>query len=187
MNMITVESRNKAKKAKQLRRDGIVPCTIYGGALAESLLIQMDQNAAKRMLRSKQEGSRMEIQLDGKNIPVQIKDVESNIINSEIIHICFQALEADKRVNSKAQIILENTDKVVGILEQMLFEVPYSALPADMIDTVVVDLEGLAVGSFLTLEDILDFKNENINLQVSSDSMILKISDRKASALKVAE
>ena len=187
MNIITVESRNMLKKAKQLRKAGIVPCTIYGGSLPESLLIQMDQNAAKRMLRSKQEGSKMEIELDGKVMTVQIKDIESDIIKNEIIHICFQALEADKRVNSKAQIILENTDKVVGILEQMLFEVPYSALPADMIDTVTVDLEGLAAGSFLTLEDISDFKNENINLQVSSDSMILKISDRKGVVLEVAE
>lgn len=184
---ITVESRNVLRKAKQLRRDGIVPCTIYGGALSESLLIQMDQNEAKRMLRSKQEGSKMEIELDSKIIPVQIKDVESNIINNQIIHICFQALEADKRVNSKAQIILENADKVVGVLEQMLFEVPYSALPSDMIDTVTIDLDGLVGGSVLTLEDIPAFKNENINLQVSSDSMILKISDRKGVVLEVAE
>lgn len=187
MNIITVESRNVLRKAKQLRRDGIVPCTIYGGALSESLLIQMDQNAAKRMLRSKQEGSKMEIELNSKIIPVQIKDIESNIINNEIIHICFQALEADKRVNSKAQIILENADKVVGVLEQMLFEVPYSAFPSDMIDTVAIDLDGLVGGSVLTLEDIPAFKNKNINLQVSSDSMILKISDRKGAALQVAE
>lgn len=187
MNMITVESRNTAKKAKQLRRDGIVPCTIYGGGLTESILIQMDQNAAKRMLRSKQEGSKIEISLNNDIILAQIKDVEINTINNQIIHICFQALEADKKVNSKAQIILENADKVVGILEQMIFEVPYSAFPSDMIDTVVVDLEGLAAGSFLTLEDVIDFKKEKIDLQLSADSMVLKISDRKEALLQVAK
>lgn len=187
MNMITVESRNRAKKAKQLRKDGIVPCTIYGGGLSESLLIQMDHNVAKRMLRSKQEGSKIEISLNNEVTLAQVKDVEINTINNEIVHICFQALEANKKVNSKAQIILENADKVVGILEQIIFEVPYSAFPSDMIDTVVVDLEGLAVGSFLTLEDVIDFKNEKIDLQVSADSMVLKISDRKEASLKVAE
>ena len=187
MNIITVESRNRAKKAKQLRKDGIVPCTIYGGGLSESLLIQMDHNVAKRMLRSKQEGSKIEISLDNQVTLAQVKDVEINTINNEIVHICFQALEANKKVNSKAQIILENADKVVGILEQIIFEVPYSAFPSDMIDTVVVDLEGLAVGSFLTLEDVIDFKNEKIDLQVSADSMVLKISDRKEASLKVAE
>lgn len=48
-------------------------------------------------------------------------------------------------------------------------------------------MEGLAVISFMTLGDISNFKNENINLQVSSDSMLLKTSDRKDSALQVAE
>lgn len=181
MNIITVENRNVLTKAKQLRRASIIPCAIYGGSLPESLLIQMEQSIAKKLLRYKREGSKVDIELDGKIIPVQIKDIECNFTNNEILHINFQALEADKRVNSKAQIILENTDKVVGVLEQMLFEVPYSALPSDMVDTVVVDLEGLAVGNVLTLEDIPAFKNKNIDLQVSADSMILKISDRKSS------
>ena len=181
MDIITVEKRSVLKKAKQLRRNGIIPSVIYGGSLPESLLVQIDKSAAKKLLRCKREGSKMEIELDSKLIPVQIKDIDSNIVNNEILHISFQALEADKRVNSKAQIILENTDKVVGVLEQLLFEVPYSALPSDMIDTVVVDLEGLAVGKVLTLEDIPVFKNENIDLQVSADSMILIITDRKSS------
>ncbi len=181
MDIITAENRNVLTKAKQLRRSGIIPCAIYGGSLPESLLVQIDKSAARKLLRSKREGSKVEIELDSKRIPVQIKDIDSNIVNNEILHINFQALEADKRVNSKAQIILENTDKVVGVLEQMLFEVPYSALPSDMIDTVVVDLEGLAVGNVITLEDIPAFKNENIDLQVAADSMILKISDRKSS------
>lgn len=187
MNIITVESRNTEKKAKQLRRDGIVPCTIYGGGLPESIQIQMNHDVAKKMLRSKQEGSKLDIKLDDKIIVAQVKDVEINIINNQIIHICFQALEADKKVNSKAQIILENADKIVGILEQMIFEVPYSAFPSDMIDTVVVDLEGFAVGSFLTLEDITDFKNEKIDLQVSADSMVLKVSDKKEAPLEAAQ
>ena len=187
MNMITVEKRNVLKKAKQLRRASMIPCAIYGGSLAESLLVQMDLSAAKQLLRRKREGSKVEIELDSKIIPVQIKDIECNFINNEILHINFQALEEDKRVNSKAQIILENTDKVVGVLEQILFEVPYSAFPSDMIDTVTIDLEGLVAGSALTLEDISDFKNKNINLQVSPDSMILKINDKKHELSQVAE
>lgn len=181
MDTIIAEKRDVQVKAKQLRKLGIVPCSIYGGGLPESLSVQINKVEAKKLLRSKREGSKVEIHLDSERIPVQIKDVDSNIINNEILHISFQALEADTRVNSKAQIILENVDKITGILDQMLFEVPYSALPSHMIDTIVVDLEGLVVGNVVTLEDIPAFKNENIDLQVSADSMILKISDRQSS------
>ena len=181
MDTIIAAKRDLKVKAKSLRRTGIVPCSIYGGALPESLAIQINKTEAKRMLRSKREGSKLEIDLNNTLIPVQIKDVDSNILNNEIIHINFQALEADKKVNSKAQIILENTDKITGILEQMLFEVPYSALPSHMIDTVVVNLEGLVVGNVITLEDIPEFEDENVDLLVNADSMILKISDKQSS------
>lgn len=187
MNIITVENRSGLTKAKQLRRNGIIPCAIYDGSLGESLSVQIDQATGRQLLRSKREGNKVELELDGKIIPVQIKDLERNFVNNEIIHITFQALEADKKVNSKVPIVLENTDKVVGVLEQMLFEVPYSAFPADMIDSVAIDLEALVVGSVLTLEDIPAFKNKNINLQLNSDSTILRISDKKRSVLQVAE
>lgn len=181
MDTIIAEKRDEKAKAKQLRRLGIIPCCIYGGALEESLSVQINKTEAKKLLRSRREGSKIDIHLDNKHILVQIKDVDSNIINNEIIHINFQALEADVRVNSKAQIILENAEKVVGVLEQVLYEVPYSALPSNMIDTVTLNLEGFKVGNVVTLEDIPVFQSEDIELQVSADSMVLKISDRQSS------
>lgn len=187
MSIITVENRNMLIKAKQLRKANIVPCAIYGGSLPESLSVQIDQSNAKKLLREKREGSKLELNLDGKVIPAQIKDIDRNFVNNEIIHINFQALEADKKVNSVAQIILDNTDKVMGVLEQMIFEIPYSAFPSDMIDTVTVDLEQLTVGSILTVEDIPAFNNENIELLISPDSMILRISDKKRASVQVAE
>ena len=59
MDIITVEKRSVLKKAKQLRRNGIIPSVIYGGSLPESLLVQIDKNAAKKLLRCKREGSKM--------------------------------------------------------------------------------------------------------------------------------
>ena len=187
MSIITVENRSVSKKAKQLRRANIIPCVIYGSSLPESLMVQMDQSSVKQLLRSKREGSKLEIEHDGKIIPAQIKEIACNFMNNEIQHICFQALEDDKRVNSKAQIVLENTDKIVGILEQTLFEVPYSAFPSDMVDTVVIDLDGVVAGKIFTLEDIEEFKNKDIDVQVSLDTMILRINDKKRNLAQVAE
>lgn len=187
MNTITAEKRSAKAKANKLRQSGIIPCVIYGGALQKSLLIQMDQRTVKKLFRLKHEGSKIQIKLDDQVIPVQIKENARDILNNDIVHISFQALRADQKVNSIAHIILQNTDKVAGILEKMLLEVPYSALPNDMIDTVTVDLERLPVGSTLTVEDIPDLKNEKIDLQVDADSIILRIKDKKRLSLQDAE
>lgn len=179
MYTITVKKREEKAKAKQLRKSGVVPCCVYGGAITESLSIQMDQQTTNKLFRQKREGSKIQLKLDDQMIPVQIKDKTRNIISNEIEHVSFQVLEAEQKVNSVAHIILKNTDKIAGILEKILLEIPYIALPKDMIDTVTVDLDDMPVGSTLTVGDIKEFNNKNIELQVDINSAILKISDKK--------
>ena len=154
MDVIKVEKRNEQAKANQLRRSGLVPCCVYGGDLPESISIQMDQQTANRLFHTKREGSQVE-------------------------HFGFQALSANKKVNSVTQIFLKNTELVPGTLEQMLFEVPFASLPADMIDTVTVDLDGMPAGTTLTVKDIPEFQSGKIELQIDAGSMILRIVDKK--------
>ena len=179
MDIVKVENRNRQIKAKQLRRAGIVPCCVYGGGLSGSLSIQMGQQAAEQLLRTKQVGSKVQLDLGGKRIPVQIKEKTRAITDSKINHIQFQALQPDQKVNSVAHIVLKNTDTVSGVLERLLFEVPFASLPADMIDTVTVDLEGMAAGTVLTVDDIPEFRDERVELQVKGDSIVLRINDKK--------
>lgn len=187
MNTITAEKRDASVKAKQLRRSGIVPCAVYGGLLPESLSIQTTQSDARQLLRSNREGSKIEIRLDGQSIPALIKEAERNLTTGEVVHMSFQALDPDRRINSKSHIVLKNKDTVPGTLEQMLFEVSYSALPADVIGTVTVDLADLKVGTILTVGDIPAFKSEKIELQAGADSIVLRIRDRKRSSDPIAE
>lgn len=48
-----------------------------------------------------------------------------------------------------------------------------------MIDTVTVDLEGMAAGTVLTVDDIPEFRDERVELQVKGDSIVLRINDKK--------
>lgn len=186
MDIIKVEKRDEQAKAKQLRRSGIMPCCVYGGELPDSLSIQMGQQAANQLFHTKREGSKVQLDLDGRLIPVQIKDKIRNFANNNIEHISFQALKADQTVNSVAHIILINADTVAGVLEQMLFEIPYASLPKDMIDTVTVDLDGMAVGTTLTVHDIPEFANKGVELQIKADSTVLRISDKKRAIVQDA-
>lgn len=179
MDIIKVEKQSGQAKAKQLRRSGLIPCCVYGGSLAGSVSIQMRLQDADYLFRTKRVGSKVNLDLEGRLIPVQIKEKKKNHLNTEIEHISFQALAAEQRVNSVAHIFLRNADVVPGVLEQMIFEVPFSSLPADMIDTVTIDLEGLPAGTILTVDDIPEFRNEGVEVQIKRDSMVLRISDKK--------
>ena len=178
MDVIKVEKRNEQTKANQLRRSGLVPCCVYGGDLPESISIQMDQQPANRLFHTQREGSQVGLELDGRVIPAQIKE-KKKMMSGQVEHFGFQALSANKKVNSVTHIFLKNTELVPGTLEQMLFEVPFASLPADMIDTVTVDLDGMTAGTTLTVKDIPEFQSDKIELQIDADSMVLRIVDKK--------
>jgi large subunit ribosomal protein L25 len=76
-------------------------------------------------------------------------------------------------------ILLKNVDKIAGTLERIMLEIPYASLPADMIDTITIDLDGLPVGSVLTVADIPELQSEKIDLQVDTDSIILRTSESR--------
>ena len=166
MNMIKAEMRNPTAKAKQLRRAGVIPCVISGANLNESIRIQIDQNTALQLKRTKRNGSKIDIQVDNINYHTLIKDMEYNVLNDSVIHISFHILDAEKKMNSVADIILLNKDRVQGVLEQMQMKVPHVAMPEYLLDTVTVDLSDLPTGTVIRIGDIPEFQSDKIELQM---------------------
>ena len=117
--------------------------------------------------------------MDGQIIPVQIKEKSLNTLNGEILHISFQALTTDEKVNSVIHILLANEKKFGGQLEKMLMEIPYASFPEDMIDTLTIDVDGLKTGDVLTVKDIPELMQEKIELQVDTDEIVLRIVGRR--------
>ena len=187
MDVVKVNKRDFTVKTKHLRSTGMVPGSVFGGNLPDSVSLQIDKDIARRLIRYKREGSKLKLELDGQMVPVQIKEIESNILNNEILHISFQALKADQKVNSVIHIILKNTDKITESLENMLLEIPYAAFPKDMIDTITIDVDGMAVGTVVTVSDIPELMSDKIDLQVNKEEIVLRISDKRRSAKRPME
>lgn len=179
MENINVQKRDLTIKAKKMRRIGIIPGIVFGTALPNSMSIQMEEVVARRLIRQKREGSKLSLNIEGKVIPVQIKEKSLNVLNGEIIHISFQALVEDEKINSLIHIFLSNDKKFGGQLEKLLMEIPYASLPGDMIDTITIDVDELKVGDIITVKDIPELMNDKIELQVDTEEIVLRINERK--------
>ena len=162
--------------------DGGVPYIVplnYGYEYADGELTFYFHSAKEgRKLEILKKNPTVCLELDGRVIPAQIKE-KKKMMSGQVEHFGFQALSANKKVNSVTHIVLKNTELVPGTLEQMLFEVPFASLPADMIDTVTVDLDGMPAGMTLTVKDIPEFQSNKIELQLDADGMVLRIVDKK--------
>ncbi len=179
MENISVQKRDFTVKAKKLRRSGIVPGIVFGSSLPESISIQMHENAARNLIRRKREGSRLSLDVEGQTIPVQIKEKSLDTISNQILHLSFQVLNEDEKVNSVVHIFTTNDDKSGGLVERMLTEIPYASLPDDMIDTITIDADGLKAGDVLRVRDIPDLMSETIELQVDTDEMVVRVNERR--------
>lgn len=179
MNTIIAENRDTTKKAKQLRRSGIVPCVIFGKSLEESISAQINQNIARQLHRTMRIGSKINVEFNGKLFHTLIKDLEYNNLLNEVVHISFLVMDETKPINSVADIVLVNKEKVSGVLKQIQTQIAHSALPEDLLDIVTVNLENMPIGTKLTVGDIPEFRNKKIQLLVDPDSVVLSISDRK--------
>lgn len=187
MENINVQKRDFTVKAKKMRRMGMIPGSVFGKSLPDSISIQMKEADARKLVRLKREGSKLVLNIEGQTVPVQIKEKSLNTVNNEILHMGFQVLTADEKVNSVIHLILANDEKVEGSLEQMQFEIPYASLPEDMIDTITIDLEGMPAGTVLTIGDIPELNSDKIDLQVDLESIVLRINDRKRATSMPAE
>ena len=187
MNTMTAEVRNLQEKIKQLRLNGKVPGCVYGAQFSTSLPIQVEQSDAEKLIREKGIGGTIEIEVDGQEIPTIIKEIKKNRLKNEIEHIGFQALEADKKVKSICQVVLENREKVQAYIAQGVTEIPYSAAPEHLVETVTINMEDYTVGSQVFVKDLAIAKDEHMKLLIDEDTLILSIIENKRNVAESAE
>ena len=93
-----------------------------------------------------------------------------------LLEIDFQALVSNEKVHSVAEIILHNKEKVIGgIVEELLTEVAYKALPKDLVEKVEIDCSELHVGDTLKVSDLAIAKNGNIDITTHLDTPVLNV------------
>lgn len=186
MENISVQKRDLTVKAKKARSLGMVPGNVFGKSIPESIAILMEEAVASRLFRQKREGSKLLLNVEGQIIPVQIKEKSLDTLNGDVLHISFQALVADEKVNSIIHILLENDEKFAGQLDKMCMEIPYTSLPEDMIDTLTINVDGMKLGDILKVKDIPELTSDKIELQVDMDEIVLRISEKKRSQSQIS-
>ena len=176
MNTLKAEKRDMTTKAKKLRREGYVTGVIYGREMAESIPLKIEKSAVERILKTNGKGSQVMLEVDGQTYDALIEEIDFDTLKGQLLEIDFQALVSNEKVHSVAEIILLNHEAVQGgVIQQMLQEVSYRALPAALIDKIRVDVSSMKVGDTLKVEDLDIAKNPDIDLQTPLDAVIATV------------
>ena len=178
MNTLKAEKRDMAIKAKRLRREGYVTGNVFGKEIKGSIPIKIEKSAADRLLKTSGKGSQVMLDIDGESMDVLIKEVHFNPLKGQVDEIDFQALVKGEKVHSVAEVVLINHDKVMnGVLQLLLEEISYRALPGDLVEKVSIDVGNLKVGESIKVGDLDISKNENVDVLTDPEAIVVTVSE----------
>ncbi|MCR4923875.1 MAG: 50S ribosomal protein L25 [Lachnospiraceae bacterium] len=190
MDTLKTKNRDLSVKAKKLRREGYVTGSLFGKKIEDSIPLLMEKSDVNKLLKDNNKGSKITLEMeDGKKQMVLIKEIEYEFLKGNAMEISFQALVSDEVVKSVAEIVVEGADDIKeGILQHEISEVSYSALPADLVDKVVLDVSSLKPGDTIHVKDLDIAKNPKLSLHTDLEAVIVTVTvSRKAVEEEPAE
>lgn len=183
MNTLKAEKRSMDVKAKRLRREGFVTGNVFGREIKGSIPVKISKNEAERLLKTNGKGSQVLLDVDGTEMDVLIKEIDYNSLKGQVDEIDFQALVNGEKVHSVAEIHLLNHEKVTtGVLQQMLKEVSYRALPSALVEKIELDVGSMRVGDTIRVRDLAIASDKDVQLQTDLDTVVVEVYASKNTA-----
>jgi large subunit ribosomal protein L25 len=143
---LTVQARDAAKKPKDLRKAGVVPCVMYGNK-TENTSIQCDSKAFHKAYAEAGQNTVVDIDMGGTKIPCLIHAVTLDPITGIYEHIDLYAVDMMKKVTTHVPVVLKGEAPAVkglgGVLLTVHDELEVSCLPGDIPESFVLDISKL--------------------------------------------
>ena len=176
MDTLKAEKRDMSTKAKRLRREGYVTGNVFGHAIKGSIPVKIEKKDAERLFKTKKKGRQIMLDVDGEQMDVLVKEIDYNPVKGQLEEIDFQALVSGEAVHSVAEVVLKNEAKVVGgVVELILEEISYKAVPSEMIEMVEIDVGDMKPGDVLKVADLPIASNKNIHLKTDPEAVVVSV------------
>ncbi len=160
----------------QLRKDLRVPAVLYGSHI-DPQAISLGLNEVNKYLRGSHVGSSLNLNVDGEEYFVILKDIQNHPVRGDVIHLDFQALQAGEKVRVTIPIFITGHDNLKQdiIIQELNTEIELSVLPSHLIDSITVDISNVEVGDTLSVSDLDINNDENFEVFSSPDQLIYTV------------
>jgi len=163
MAEVTVSAQSRSERgknaARRLRRKGLIPAVVYGGA-AESMAVAVDPKILQRVLRS-ETGRNTILKLDlgaSGTTSAILKNWQVDPLKDAFLHADFYRIAMDVAIRVKAPIAVKGEAAGVkvqgGILEVIMREIEVECLPGDIPERIEVDVTNLALNDAIRVSDL---------------------------------
>lgn len=169
------------RKVKHLRKEGLIPSTIYGHKF-EPMSIQFKTLELDKLFIEVGESGLTEILVGEEKYPVLFRNPQYSPVEGDILHIDCYKVNLKEKITASVPIEFTGESQAVkdgNVLVEVTMEVEVEALPTDLPENITVDISILnAIGDTITVADIkLDDKVEMIT---PLEQVIVKIEEPRA-------
>ena len=158
MQTLKIEATPRAdfgkKASRAIRREGQVPCVLYGGG--ETVSFSVDAKALKPLIYTPNSYI-VEFDIEGKKELAVLREAQFHPVREEILHLDFFRIADGKPVSIAIPVRLTGNAegvKVGGKLTLSARKLVVSALVENLPDEIVVDVTTLGVGKTIFVGDL---------------------------------
>ena len=147
------EDKGKAS-ANRLRREGNVPCILYGVEPDSISLVVNKKELEKLMAETR---SVFVVDYADKKQRSVIKEIQYHPVKGDIIHIDLLRVKAGQEINVSVPLSFIGTApgvKMGGVFQEIISELDVTCLPKHLPNQIEVDISELNIGDALHLSDI---------------------------------
>lgn len=143
------------RPARRLRRDGLIPATVYGrGTDPRSVAVEY-KSLFRAINTDAGLNALINLDIDGSGRELTMaRVVERHPTRDEIRHVDFLVISKTEAVSTEVPITVVGESVGVsngGILDQVLYALPISALPTEVPQSIEIDVTALDIGETLTV------------------------------------
>jgi large subunit ribosomal protein L25 len=167
------------KDAKLQRSEGRIPCVLYGGK--EQLQFVADEKAFHQLVFTP-ESSFIKLTVEGKSYDCILKDIQYHPVSDTILHADFIEFDKDHPLTMSVPVkFTGNSPGVIkgGQMVKKFRKLNVRALPADMPESVVVDISELEIDQKIVISQL---KQEKYKILDNQDRYIIAIRATRVSA-----
>lgn len=186
--ILEAESRSiTGKKVGRLRREGMVPATLYGPKI-EPISLQFPYRVIEVALMQAGGTNLIDIKVNGKSYPALAREVQRDVIRGSITHVDFFAVDMLAKIRAEVPVHLIGESPFVVARKGVLLTGPSSitveALPAKLMHAIEIDLSQLVnLGDAVHVSDLE--MDEGVAVLNDPDEVIVRVV--QTSAARAAE
>ena len=181
MQTLKIEATPRAdfgkKASRAIRREGQVPCVLYGGG--ETVSFSVDAKALKPLIYTPNSYI-VELTIGGKTEKAVMREVQFHPVREEILHIDFYRVQEGKPVAISIPVRLTGNSEGVkqgGKLILSKRKVRISATMENLPDEIVVDVTTLGLGTSIFVGDL---QYDNITLLTPASTAVCAVKMTRA-------